>query len=96
MAALGFVLAIAGAGLRGEDSGASYFLWVGILLIVSGLLFYSGKKLGLYAYGLLLAVIWIWTLKIANGDPGVLISRLGLLTLIGFYVFSYRVRSRLY
>ena len=96
MAALGLVMAAAGRQLTEIEGGTSYFVTVGICLIVTGLLLYSGKKLALLAYAATLAVVWIWSLKESGGDPGEWLPRVALPTLVGIYVFSSRVRQRLY
>jgi glucose dehydrogenase len=95
LAALGFMLAIGGAQLSDIEGGGNYFVVVGIGALISGLLLYSGKKLALFAYGVTLAVIWIWTLKEADGDMAVIIPRIALPTLLAFYIYSYRIKSRL-
>jgi glucose dehydrogenase len=90
LAALGLVLT--GAGVTLDDR---YFTVLGALWLGTGLLLYSGKKAALYLYGLTLAVVWIWSLQDAHGDMGILLPRVTLPTLVAFYLFSYRVRSRL-
>jgi glucose dehydrogenase len=95
LAALGFMLAIGGTQLSDIEGGGSYFIVVGIGALVTGLLLYAGKKLALFAYGVTLAIIWIWTLKEADGDMAVIVPRVGLPTLLAFYLYSYRVKSRL-
>lgn len=91
LAALGLVIAGTGATL----DGGNYFLVLGALVLVCGCLLYLGKKSALVMYGLTLAVVWIWSFRDADGDTGMLLSRVTLPTLVAFYVFSYRVRSRL-
>lgn len=91
LAALGFVMAGGGASIE----GGRYYLVIGLLLLVTGILFYAGKKLALILYGVTLAVMWIWSLNDAQGDMTILLARVWLPTLAAFYLFSYRVRSRL-
>lgn len=96
MASLGLVLAAAGGKLTDVEGGSSYFVTLGICLIVSGALLYFGKKLALLAYGATLAVVWIWSLQESGSDAGEWLPRVALPTLVGIYIFSSRVRSRLY
>jgi glucose dehydrogenase len=96
MASLGLILAFAGGNLTEAEGGGKYFITVGICLFISGALLFLGKKLALLAYAATLAVVWIWSIKESGGDPGAWAPRVALPTLIGFYVFSSRVRSRLY
>jgi glucose dehydrogenase len=96
MACLGLVLAGAGGKLTDVEGGGSYFVTVGICLFISGALLYLGKKLALLAYGVTLAVVWIWSLKESGSDPGEWLPRVALPTLVGIYIYSSRVRSRLY
>jgi quinoprotein glucose dehydrogenase len=96
LASLGLVLAAAGGKLSDIEGGGSYFVTVGICLLISGLLLYSGKKLALLAYAVTLAVVWIWSLKESGSDAGAWLPRVALPTLLGIYIFSNRVRSRLY
>ncbi|HEX6638414.1 MAG TPA: hypothetical protein VF033_12225 [Steroidobacteraceae bacterium] len=91
LAAIGLVAAGGGASI---DDGR-YYLVIGLLLLVTGILLYAGKKLGLILYGVTLAVMWIWSLNDAQGDMTILMARVWLPTLAAFYLFSYRVRSRL-
>lgn len=95
MAALGVVLAFAGGNLTEAEGGGTYFISLGIGLVVSGALLYLGKKLALLAYAATLAMVWIWSLKEAGGDTSAWLPRVALPTLVAFYVFSSRVRSRL-
>ena len=95
MAALGVVLAFAGGELSEAEGGGKYFITVGICLAISGALLYLGKKLALFAYAATLAVVWIWSLREAGSDVGEWLPRVALPTLVGLYVFSSRVRSRL-
>jgi quinoprotein glucose dehydrogenase len=96
MASLGLVLAAAGGNLTDAEGGGSYFIAVGLCLVVSGALLYLGKKLALLAYAATLAVVWIWSLKQSGGDSAEWLPRVALPTLVGIYVFSSRVRQRLY
>lgn len=91
LASLGVLLAGAGMSLDNDK----YFMVVGVLMLVSGLLVYSGKKLALVTYGVTLAVVWIWSLKDAGGEVNAILPRVALPTLIAFYLYSYRVKSRL-
>lgn len=96
MASLGLVLAVAGTKLSDVEGGTSYFVTVGILVLVSGGLLYLGKKLALFAYTVTLAVVWIWSLKESGSDVGAWLPRVALPSLLGIYIFSRRVRERLY
>jgi quinoprotein glucose dehydrogenase len=96
MASLGLVMAAAGSKLSDAEGGTSYFVTVGLCLLVSGGLLYLGKKAALLAYAATLAVIWIWSLKEGGGDTSFWLPRVALPTLVGLYVFSNRVRPRLY
>ncbi len=46
-------------------------------------------------YALTLAIVWIWALIDTHGAFGQLVPRVALPTLLAFYIFSSRVRSRL-
>ena len=96
LASLGLVMAVAGSKLSDMEGGTSYFVTVGLCVMVSGALLYLGKKVALLAYAATLAVIWIWSLRESGGDTGVWLPRVALPTLLGIYIFSSRVRSRLY
>ena len=96
LASLGLVMAVAGSKLSDMEGGTSYFVTVGLCVMVSGALLYLGKKIALLAYAATLAVIWIWSLRESGGDTSVWLPRVALPTLLGFYIFSSRVRSRLY
>lgn len=91
-------LALAGGGLHLHfiaDSGGSYFMVVGLLLMSAGALVFWGKVLALIVYALALLVIWGWSFHETGGALALFIPRVAMPTLIGLYVFSSRIRSRL-
>lgn len=94
LAVLGAALAIGGVNLLGMGGGY-YFLAVGIGVALSGVLMASGRLLGAYAYGATLLMLVVWSLVEAGSDLQQLLPRIALPVLIGLYVFSSRVRSRL-
>ena len=91
-------LALAGGGLHMNlnlGGGGTYFLVVGILVLVSGVLLYQGKSAALGAFGVALATVWIWSLKDEGANFSALLPRVALPTLFGLYIFSGKIRSRL-
>lgn len=72
-----------------------YFFVIGIGLLVSGLLLARGKKAGAYAYAGTLSVIILWSLVEVGLDVGLLLPRIVVPGLIGAYIFSGKVKSRL-
>ncbi|OYU43067.1 MAG: hypothetical protein CFE44_20415 [Burkholderiales bacterium PBB4] len=68
----------------------------GLLIAISGMFLSIGSRLGLWAYGLMLAVAWGITFNdygAALGKDAVM--RVGMITLLALYVFSSRVSERL-
>ena len=92
MVLLGMALIVAGVyiGLTG-----TYFLVIGAGIGLSGALIAAGKVAGAYLYGLTLAVILIWSFAEQHGNPSQLVSQIAIPLVLGFYIFSSKVRSRL-
>jgi len=91
---LGLVLLLGGVSMRGAD-GSLYFIVLGTLIASSGTLLALGRAAAIPVYAATLAVCWVWSLVDLGGDVGQLISQVFVPTLIGLYLFSSRVRSRL-
>ncbi len=97
------LLAVLGFGLAAADlysqmlygGGGAYFIVVGIALGITGVLLYRGQSSATLMYALTLAIVWIWALIDTHGAFGQLVPRVALPTLLAFYIFSSRVRSRL-
>jgi hypothetical protein len=86
----GALMALAGIGI-----GLAYFLSVGVLAAFTGLLLFYGRIAALPLYGATLALVWVWSgLEVGPAFKPVAMQ-VTLPTLIGFYVFSWRIRSRL-
>lgn len=90
---LGLALAVGGA--LDLQHGGLYFVSVGLLSAASGVLLFLGRSVALLAYALTLLAIWSWSLIDAGGRFDVLVPRVALPTLIGLFLFSSKVRSRL-
>lgn len=72
-----------------------YFIIVGTGVVLSGLLLSSGNILGAYMYAATLAVVVVWSVMEVGADWGQLLPRIAVPILLGVYVFSRRVRTRL-
>ena len=73
-----------------------YFMVVGIVIAISGLLFYRGLQVALLLYGIALLIIWGWSFADLGMELARLIPRVALPTLIAFYVYSPAVRTKLH
>jgi quinoprotein glucose dehydrogenase len=94
LAFLGLVMAI-GSLSSGLGAGMTYFIIVGVLLLVTGLLIFAGKSSALIVYGVTLAVVWFWSLRDIGWVMDQLLPRVALPTLLGLYIYSNRIRPRL-
>lgn len=94
LAVLGGALIVGGISLL-RMGGGYYFLAVGVGVAVAGGLIASGRLLGAYIYGATLVMLVVWSVVEAGADLQRLLPRILLPALIGLYVFSGRVRSRL-
>jgi quinoprotein glucose dehydrogenase len=98
---LGILLAVLGAllfvgGLWLLTRGASaYFLVVGLGLALSGMLLASGKKVGLIAYAITLAVIIAGSFLEEGMNTSKLVPRIAVPIVIGFYLTQAKVREAL-
>lgn len=75
--------------------GAEYFAVVGLGYFATGLLLYHGREEAVHAFTITLLIIWVWSMKEVGLDLIQLFHRVGLSTLLGVYIFSSQVRSRL-
>nr|WP_295777480.1 hypothetical protein [Rhodoferax sp.] len=95
---LGALLCILGSVLvvAGFLDTLLFYPVIGLLIAISGMLLATGSRLGLWAYGLMLAVAWAITFNdygvAANKDA---LMRTGLISLLAIYIFSARVTERL-
>ena len=94
LALLGIALVVGGVNYL-SLGGNAYFLVIGLGVAASGILLALGKKLGLYFYGITLAVLFVWSVIESGANVGTLLPRIALPLIIGVYVFSGKVRSRL-
>ena len=98
---LGLLLALLGATtvIGGVNlilmNDSPYFLVIGMGILVSGLLLARGKKMGAFAYAGTLSVIILWSLFEVGLDVSQLLPRIVVPSLIGAYIFSSKVKSRL-
>ena len=98
---LGILLVLLGAaflvgGIQlSRMGGNAYFIVIGTGIALSGLLIFVGKILGAYLYAVVLAIIIIWSFLEVGTDYQHLIPRLAIPIVIGIYIFSSKVKSRL-
>ena len=99
---LGILLTILGSALSFDGvyflvigGRTPYFVVAGIGIAISGVLIAAGKQAGVYLYWANLGLMFVWTIIETGGDAGQIIARLTLATLIGLYLLSDKVRSRL-
>jgi hypothetical protein len=95
---LGVLLCVLGGAMvfAGRTDTLLFYPVMGLLMSMSGMLLSIGSRLGLWAYGLMLVAAW----GITFNDYGVAYSkdgfmRVGLITLLGFFLLSARVTERL-
>jgi hypothetical protein len=93
---LGAVLAFAGAYILAMGGGTPYFLIAGIGICASGALIAGGKRIGMYLYFVTFGVMFIWSLIETGGNVGQMVSRLFIAAIIGLYLVTEKVRSRLH
>lgn len=94
LALLGATTVIGGVNLLLMND-SPYFFVIGIGMLISGLLLARGKKMGAYAYAGTLAIIILWSLFEVGFDVSQLLPRIVVPSLIGAYIFSDKVKSRL-
>jgi quinoprotein glucose dehydrogenase len=98
---LGILITIMGAALMAAGinfitrGDSPYFLVIGIGIVASGILMALGKRLGVYAYGLSLLVILVWSIIEEGMDISALLPRVAVPILLGVYVFSKKITGRL-
>lgn len=98
---LGILLIILGAamilgGIKLLSMGDNpYFIIVGIGVVLSGFLLSSGNMLGVYMYAATLGVVVVWSVMEVGADWGQLLPRIVVPVLLGAYIFSGKVRTRL-
>ncbi len=95
LAILGAALSFAGVYLLILGGRTPYFVVAGIGIAASGVLIASGKLAGVYVYFVNLGLMLVWSIAETGGDVGQIITRLALATVIGLYLASDKVRSRL-
>lgn len=89
--AFGLALTLGSLSLGGD----AYDTAVGLLMAISGFFLHAGRAWALWSYGLLLLVVWGGALGEAGGQVSALLPRVALPTLLGAYLYSGAVRSRL-
>jgi quinoprotein glucose dehydrogenase len=90
---IGIVFIIVSILAKVEDFGNYYFFLTGIGFVISGILLLLGKKYGVYSYGIVLFVMFVWS--IIEVGPGIMmISRILLPLIIGILLFSKNIRSK--
>ena len=94
LALLGATTVIGGVNLLLMND-SPYFCVIGIGMLISGLLLARGKKVGAYAYAGTLSIIVLWSLLEVGLDISLLLPRIVVPSLIGAYIFSNKVKSRL-
>lgn len=95
---LGVLLCILGSALvfASVSDTLLFYPVTGLLIAVSGMLLSIGSRHGLWAYGVMLAMAWGITIHDYAGTLGKdALMRVAMITLLGFYIFSARVRDRL-
>ena len=95
---LGVLVCILGSALvfASRSDTLLFYPVTGLLIAISGMLLSIGSRLGLWAYGVMLAVAWGITLNDYAATLGKdALMRVGMITLLAIYIFSARVRERL-
>jgi hypothetical protein len=95
LAILGAALSFAGVYLLLIGGRTPYFVVAGAGISASGVLIAAGKQAGVYLYWANLGLMFVWSIVETGGDAGQIIARLSVATLIGLYLLSDKVRSRL-
>lgn len=95
LAILGASLSFAGVYLLLLGGRTPYFVVAGIGIAISGILIAAGKGAGVYVYWANLLLMLVWSFVETGADGGQMFTRLAVAILIGFYLLSDRVRSRL-
>jgi glucose dehydrogenase len=93
-----FGLALLSGGLHigiNLNADGTYFVIIGVLLAISGVTVFIGKSYALYVYGMTLLTIWIWSYVECGGRFDALMPRVVFPTVIAFYMYSAKIRSRL-
>ncbi len=75
--------------------GSLYYVITGLILIASAVLLWRARKLGMWAYLLVLAYTLLWSLWEIGLDGWALASRMGLLIVLALYFVFPGVRRRL-
>lgn len=75
--------------------GSWYYLVVGILLLVDGLLLWRGRRAGLWVYAVLLTYTVLWSLWEIGLDPWALASRVAFFLVLGVYLLFPHARRAL-
>lgn len=91
---LGLLLAVGGVRLL-MMGDSFYFLTVGIGVAVSGVLIALGKHYGVLLYLVMLFVMLVWSAIEENMEFAGVLPRILVPILIGAYLISERVQSRL-
>jgi quinoprotein glucose dehydrogenase len=94
LVALGLALAAGGVELA-FLGGSLYYLITGVVLVVSAVLLWRARKLGMWLYLVVLAYTLVWSLWEIGLDGWALASRMGLLIVLAVYFVFPAVRRRL-
>jgi len=101
---LGILLSLLGIVLSGMELFSTaylgggvvwYFVLVGLGYATCGILLFKGRSEAVPVYALILLAVWVWSVSEARTDLGQLLPRVALPTLLGLYIFSPSLRSRL-
>lgn len=92
--ALALALAVGGAELAWLG-GSLYYLITGVVLVISAVLLWRARKLGMWVYLLVVGYTLLWSLWEIGLDGWALASRMGLLVLLALYFLFPGVRRRL-
>lgn len=76
--------------------GSAYYVLAGIALLASGVLLWRGDKLGSRIYGALLVATLLWSLEEVGTDLWALVTRMGLLSVLGAWLLTSFARRGLY
>ena len=89
------MLSFAGVYLLTIGGRTPYFVVAGFGIAVSGVLIAAGKRMGLYIYCANYVLMLVWSSLEADEKTNHVVPRMFLPTIIGLYLLSHKVRSRL-
>lgn len=95
MGILGLALTIGGWSIYTTQNDSLYFLVVGILILISGVLISAGKKIGAFFYLMTFLLMLVWSINEEGFDLEKLFPRLGMALIILVYLFMSSVYKEL-